>query len=273
MSKLFYLFSRYTVLLLILFIKSVSASDYGPQFSKPIRIITDTPSQAPVLHKLEINEEFLHKLERSNLTMPARLSYHARVQIRYIVQEISLKDLNSAMTRWDVLLNEQLMKNHLADIDINELIRYILSESYKNATNDLRYFQNKVKYYNSIKSDIRSHVSELREIVSAYQQEVLAANEAGQVVADKSVKVITCIPTQFSNSFRIKTTWQKYSKDELEAYLEELEQALAGIEDDSQLANIDLQNMLQNQQQIMQTMSNISKALHDAALAVIRKIG
>lgn len=39
------------------------------------------------------------------------------------------------------------------------------------------------------------------------------------------------------------------------------------------LANIDLQNQLQKQQQALQTMSNVSKALHDTAKAVIRKIG
>ncbi len=45
------------------------------------------------------------------------------------------------------------------------------------------------------------------------------------------------------------------------------------VGDDAQLANVDLQNALQKQQQTMQMMSNISKQLHDTAMAVIRKIG
>ena len=44
-------------------------------------------------------------------------------------------------------------------------------------------------------------------------------------------------------------------------------------DDDAQLANIDLQNMLQKQQQTLQMMSNISKVLHDTAMALIRKTG
>ncbi|MEE8272651.1 MAG: hypothetical protein V3R98_13125 [Alphaproteobacteria bacterium] len=48
---------------------------------------------------------------------------------------------------------------------------------------------------------------------------------------------------------------------------------LMTVGDDSQLANVDMQNMLQKQQQTMQMMSNISKSLHDTAMAVIRKIG
>jgi hypothetical protein len=47
----------------------------------------------------------------------------------------------------------------------------------------------------------------------------------------------------------------------------------AAAEDDAQLANVDLQNILQKQQQTLQMMSNISKMLHDTAAAIIRKIG
>ena len=52
-----------------------------------------------------------------------------------------------------------------------------------------------------------------------------------------------------------------------------LEEMLTSIGDDAQLANVDLQNMLQKQQQTLQMMSNISKMLYDTAQSVIRKIG
>jgi hypothetical protein len=61
--------------------------------------------------------------------------------------------------------------------------------------------------------------------------------------------------------------------EELEAQIEKWDQKLQQIGDDSQLANVDLQNMLQKQQQTLQAMSNVSKSLHDGAMAVIRKIG
>ncbi len=63
------------------------------------------------------------------------------------------------------------------------------------------------------------------------------------------------------------------TKAELETYIENKEERLNSVGDDAQLANVDLQNMLQKQQQTMQMMSNISKMLHDTAMAVIRKIG
>ena len=63
------------------------------------------------------------------------------------------------------------------------------------------------------------------------------------------------------------------TKDELDTYLTNLEETLNGVGDDAQLANVDLQNMLQKQQQTLQMMSNISKMLHDTGMAIIRKIG
>ncbi len=58
-----------------------------------------------------------------------------------------------------------------------------------------------------------------------------------------------------------------------ESLIEELDAKLGSIGDDASLANIDLQSSLQKQQQVLQTMSNVSKMLHDTAMAVIRKIG
>jgi hypothetical protein len=59
----------------------------------------------------------------------------------------------------------------------------------------------------------------------------------------------------------------------LDAYIKKMEEKLNSVGDDAQLANVDLQNMLQKQQQTLQMVSNISKMLHDTAMAVIRKIG
>lgn len=49
--------------------------------------------------------------------------------------------------------------------------------------------------------------------------------------------------------------------------------SLQSVGDDAQLANMDLQNALQKQQQTLQLMSNVSKMMHDTAIGVIRKIG
>ncbi len=49
--------------------------------------------------------------------------------------------------------------------------------------------------------------------------------------------------------------------------------ALKSCKENGQLADVNLQNVLQKQQQTMQMLSNVSKMLHDTAMAVIRKMG
>ena len=45
------------------------------------------------------------------------------------------------------------------------------------------------------------------------------------------------------------------------------------IDDEAQLPDVDLQNILQKQSEMLEMMSNVSKVLHETAMAVIKKIG
>jgi len=63
------------------------------------------------------------------------------------------------------------------------------------------------------------------------------------------------------------------SPEALENEIKELEEKLETVGDDRILEDIQLRNMLQKQQQILQTLSNVSKMLHDTAQAVIRNMG
>ena len=51
-----------------------------------------------------------------------------------------------------------------------------------------------------------------------------------------------------------------------------LEEVLQTAGDDSQLAQVDLQNMSQKQQHMLSMMTQISKMLHDTAMAIIRNV-
>ena len=58
----------------------------------------------------------------------------------------------------------------------------------------------------------------------------------------------------------------------LEEQTQAVKQSLETVGDDTQLANLGLQDQLQAQQQTLQMMSNISKMLHDTAMAIISKM-
>ena len=62
-------------------------------------------------------------------------------------------------------------------------------------------------------------------------------------------------------------------EEDIEKHIELVENERSSIGDDTQLANVDLQNALQKQQQTMQLLTNASKMLHDTAMAILRKIG
>ena len=68
-------------------------------------------------------------------------------------------------------------------------------------------------------------------------------------------------------------TQKEMSIAAIEAEIKKWEEKLNSLGDDAQLANVDLQNILQKQQQTLQMISNISKLLYDTAQAVISKIG
>jgi len=66
--------------------------------------------------------------------------------------------------------------------------------------------------------------------------------------------------------------WLMFSKNNAGDISGELESALTPMGGDGQLANLDLQNAMQKQQQILQTLSNMQKARHDTAMNSIRNM-
>jgi hypothetical protein len=54
--------------------------------------------------------------------------------------------------------------------------------------------------------------------------------------------------------------------------LGEITTSFKALGDDAQLANLDLQNLLQKQQQAMQMMASVSKKMHDTGQSVIKNI-
>ena len=61
-------------------------------------------------------------------------------------------------------------------------------------------------------------------------------------------------------------------REDLPGYARDLESQLNAMGDDAQLLQLELQKALQRQQQMIQTMSNIIKVMHDTAKAVLQNI-
>ena len=150
-----------------------------------------------------------------------------------VIKSLKGNNTSSAIRAWSNLVVS--FKNSSIPIDINDLIQYVLRQSYMESNRDLQFYAAKVKHMSEQKQAVRDYLQSLREMQDG--------------ISSRAVM------------------------DDLKNTIEAAEEKLNSIGEDAQLANIDLQNTLQKQQQTIQMLSNISKALHDTAMAVIRKIG
>lgn len=60
--------------------------------------------------------------------------------------------------------------------------------------------------------------------------------------------------------------------DNLEDHIKSIEEELAALGDDTQLATLDLQKVMEEQQRMLQMLSSINKMMYDTAMAIIRNI-
>lgn len=180
-------------------------------------------------------------------------------------------------------MNDKENQN-LAD-DVSALVQTVMRESYLSATEDLRAYAEKVRYYNRQKKLIREYLTGLRQFKA---QVLTTARERGVDLfrADKNdMQLLKEVFDKHASERDLDDFGYELglpdrvpadsvtNLDLVESEIARWEEKLNSIGDDAQLANVDLQNVLQKQQQTLQMMSNISKALYDTATSIIRKMG
>ena len=126
--------------------------------------------------------------------------------------------------------------------------------------------------------------SATRKLYKKFDQSI---SPAGTTKYDELVKSLREIPNLNAKNFHqtldkeTKKIFPRLTVEEvdvakfvaLQKYIEQLEEDLQNAGEDGQLANIDMQNVLEKQQQTLQMLSNVSKMFHDTSMAIIRKIG
>ena len=171
--------------------------------------------------------------------------------------------------------------------DVNALVQQVLREAYTQNTEDLRMYAEKVKDFNKQKELIRDHLNDMRKELTSAREQAIAGGVTGDdamstyAISSDSASYDPASVTEGSDAHTKMMMGMPSSLSaagvdtigKLEDEIQTWEDKLNSVGDDAQLANVDLQNMLQKQQQTLQMMSNISKALHDTAMAVIRKMG
>lgn len=168
--------------------------------------------------------------------------------------------------------------------DSNALVQQVLRESYRQATEDLRLYAEKVRCYNHTKKALREYLAALRDFRA---QLLSAASERGVELCRGDQKDLAVIAELFAAHARAYDLGERErglcipdrvppvevnSIALLDNQIRRWEDRLASTGDDAQLANIDLQSALQRQQQTLELLSTISESLHDTAMAIIRNL-
>lgn len=181
-----------------------------------------------------------------------------------VVAELRAGHVERARKAWAALVEQHHAAGAYRDADVGALVGMVLRESYLESNKDLQFMAGKVAFFNAVKRELRDELRATRDAVAAAR--------------GKGTPTVT-VPTalvrvQFEAGRRavLARKSSTLSLPQAEVMIEKWEQQLSSVGDDAQLANLDLQNALQKQQQTLQMMSNISKMLHDTAKAVVCKL-
>jgi hypothetical protein len=148
------------------------------------------------------------------------------------------------------------------NMDIHGAINLVIDEAKQETNRNVNQRRSKTQKYDAIKGNISQEISVNRSILSRAVGKIQPIQEKIYVIERGNPDKFTVQKGNVINT-----------RSELENYVKNLEGILNRMGDDSQLANLDLQNALQKQQQLIQMISSIEKTLGDSAMAVIRKIG
>jgi hypothetical protein len=164
------------------------------------------------------------------------------------------------------------------NIDVNALIQAVLAEAYQGNTEDLHAFAKKVQFYNNFKKELRNRENAARSHEAANidpkggpnltKPFITGQDPVGTYVG--SEKVTFSPHTDGGTPPKAQPTIT--TQNALEDYIKNTDQTLQSASDDSQLAQLQLQTMTQNQQQLVQTMSDLSKKANDTIMAITRNI-
>jgi hypothetical protein len=202
-------------------------------------------------------------LERvfSKLGEPVDLSSAEKSLSKKVVAALRKGDTATADRVWQALVESR--HRRLGGLDVEALVAHVLRLAYLETSADLREQAKKVAFYNEMKRQTRQHLQEVRGRLAA------------RATKNDTISVQTLAIASKTTAKKPVVRGKAQVMTEIRAveYMRDLEDELSTIDDDAQLANVDLQNALQKQQQTLQMMSNISKSLHDTAQSIIKKLG
>ena len=124
-------------------------------------------------------------------------------------------------------------------------------------------------YVSVLKTAIAASQEDLRDLAVRKQNNLNRKNELRVEIMEVR-ELISSAPNDSEWTMAYKNT--RYTKAQLEAYLEDLESQFLALSDMSQQLQLDLQDAMNKQSQAVQMMSAILKSQHDTQKAMINNL-
>jgi len=176
------------------------------------------------------------------------------------VAKLRAGNIEGAKTDWAALVNRVAGRRDRTDVQA--VLAWILRQAYLEGIPPLRDAADRVRVTEEARGALLQHVAAVRQ-------------QAASLTGTRRLTMPAADVHRFQPGQQTLLAWRQVAmtKGEIDAYLTATARHLDTLGDDAQLANVDLQHVLQKQQQTLQMLGTISKLLHDTAMAVVRKIG
>ena len=192
--------------------------------------------------------------------LPATVQERERVLLTRVSERLRHKDRAAAMQDSERAI--RLIRGRGATPDVDTLTNWVLNQAYLETSPDLKMRANKIRFFNEQKGAAYASRAELERL-----RTTLLRRNAPRTA---TIRPVTLAPTYRPGGRAVSLGEPKT------ATVESVASDLQGVvmlcnkaDENADAANIDLQNALKNQQQTLQTMSNVSKVMHDTAKAII----
>lgn len=173
-------------------------------------------------------------VEASMATLP-NLTPEMDWNISMVILSLQANDMLSAEQYWIEFIKS--IKNTDTPIDYNATVLSIFKEVYLEVQKKMLAIASKVKHINDKKKMLRNDLSMLRSLLVSAQSDCLNDPELCR---------------------------------DITSFISKLDNQLLIVEEDSALANLELQNVLQTEQQLLITVGRVAKLLHDIAMNIVR---
>lgn len=233
-----------------------------PKSAATARQAKPTPSKRDTAGFQALSEPALRQALAA-MGEPVVLTRKQQEPLRVLVAKLKAGDDAGALEAWARLVKRRHASGH--GDDLMALVGLALRQAHLDTTAALADKAEAVAFYNELKKALREDLQRLRDAIAD------ARDQGAELVRVR----VTIVRTAYAPGRHpvLGTKEIELTLAQAEAKLDRDARNLQSVGDDAQLANLDLQDALQKQQQALQMMSNIAKSMHDTAQSVICKLG